>query len=194
MACPTTQNIIRKAKTVQSKELGEGNARIRYAKLYLSSLTDNETSALPSSPNSDLLHFNAFVSTSNNKICSAYSIFDCSDSHRYVDTICTKSLGLKCRLCGRMRVSVAGEEKAEEDRWQVWLKASVRGITSNGIDISGWYTIFDLQGIYDLFMGKDWMAANLHIIDHKTNTLHMLKPDWTILQQGSHLPSTTITT
>jgi len=191
---PTTQNIIRKAKTVQRKQLGEGNARVRHAKLYLSSLTDNETSAPPSSPNSDLLRFNASVSTSNNKIHSVYSMFDCGASHRYLDTAYANSLGLKSRLCGRMRVSIAGEEKAEEDRWQVWLKASVRGVTGNRVDISGWYTIFDLGGIYDLIVGKDWMAANLHIIDHKSNTLHMLEPDWSDLQQGSRLPSTIVTT
>jgi len=97
---PTTQNIIRKAKTVQRKELGEGNARVRHAKLYLSSLTDNETSAPPSSPNSDLLHFNTSVSTSNNKIRSAYSLFDCGASNRYVDTAYANSVGFKRRLAG----------------------------------------------------------------------------------------------
>jgi len=178
---PTTQNIIGQAKTVQRKELGEGNARVWHAKLYLSSLTDNETSASPSSPNSDLLRFNASVSTCNNKIRAAYSLFDCGASHPYVDTAYANSLGLKRRLCGCMRVSVAGEEKAEEDRWQVWLKVSVRGVTGNRVNISGWYTIFDLGGIYDLIVGKDWMAANLHIIDHKTNTLHMLEPTWSDL-------------
>jgi hypothetical protein len=92
-----------------------------------------------------------------------------------------------------MRVSVAGEDNAEEDTWQVWLKASVSGVTGKRVDISRWYTIFDLGGIYDLIVGKDWMAANLHIIDHKTNTLHMLEPDWPDLQQGSRLPSTIVT-
>jgi len=48
---PTTQNNIGKAKQVQSKELGEGNARKRHAKLYLSRLTDKETSAPPGSLN-----------------------------------------------------------------------------------------------------------------------------------------------
>jgi hypothetical protein len=115
----TTQNIIGKAKTVQRKELGEGNARVRHANLYLSSLTDNETSAPPSSPNSDLLHYNTSVSTSNNKIHSVYSLLDCGASHRYVDTAYANALGLKRRLCGRMRVSVAGEQKVEKDRWQV---------------------------------------------------------------------------
>jgi hypothetical protein len=191
---PTTQNDIGKENTVQRKELEGGNARVRHAKLYLGSLTHNETSAPPSSPNSDLLRFNACVSTSNNKIRSAYSLVDCGTSHRYVDTAYRNLLGFKRRLCGRMRVSVAGEEKAEEDRWQVWLKASVRGVTGNRVDISGWYSIFDLGGIYDLIVGKDWMAANLHIIDHKTNTLHMLEPDWSDLQQGSRLPLTMVTT
>ena len=191
---PTTQNIIGKAKMVQCKELGEGNARIQHAKLYLSSLTDNETSAPPSSTNSDLLRFDASISTSNNTIRSAYSLFDCGASHGYVNTAYANSLGLKHRLCRRMRVSVAGEEKVEEDRWQVWLKVSVGVVTGNRVNISGWYTIFDLGGIYDLIVGKDWMASNLHIIDHKTNTLHMLEPDWTDLQQCSRLPSTIVTT
>jgi hypothetical protein len=92
-----------------------------------------------------------------------------------------------------MGVSVAGEEKAEEDRWQVWLKALVRGVTGNCVDISRRYTIFDLGGIYDLIVGNDLMAANLHIINQKTNTLHMLEPDWSDLQQGSRLPSTIVT-
>jgi hypothetical protein len=71
---PTTQNIIGTVETVQSKELGGcKEEHIRHAKLYLSSLIHNETSAPPSSPNSDLLRFNASVSTSNNKIHSAYS-------------------------------------------------------------------------------------------------------------------------
>ena len=155
MGRPTTRNIIGKAKTVQCKKLGEGNARIQHAKLYLSSLTDNETSAPRSSPNSDLLRFNASVSTSNNTIRSAYSLFDCGASHGYVHTAYANSLGLKHRLCGRMRVSVAGEEEAEEDRWQVWLKVSVRVVTGNRVDISGWYTIFDLGAIYVLISGKD---------------------------------------
>ena len=194
MERPTTQNIIRKAKTVQGKESGESNTCIWHAKLYLSILTDTETSALPSLPNAELLRFNASVSTSNDKTRSSCSLFDCGASHHYLDTAYANSLGLKHRLYGHMRVSVAGEEKVEEDRWQVWLKVAVRGVTGNRINISRWYTIFDLGGIYNLIVGKDWMAAYLHIINHKTNTLHMLEPNWTDLQQGSHLPSTIITT
>ena len=57
----TTQNIIGNAKMVQRKALGEANARIWHAKLYLSSLTDNETSAPSRWPNSNLLRFDASV-------------------------------------------------------------------------------------------------------------------------------------
>jgi hypothetical protein len=52
-----------------------------------------------------------------------------------------------------MGVSVAGEEQAEEDRWHVLLKASVRGVSGNSVYISGWYMILDLGGIYDLIVG-----------------------------------------
>jgi hypothetical protein len=152
---PTTQNIIGKVKPVQLKELGEGNARVPHAKLYLRSLTDNETSAPPSSPHSDLLRFNASVSTSNNKIRSAYSLFGCGASRCDVDNVYANSLGLKCQLCGRMRVSVTGQEKPEKDRLQAWLMASVRGVTGNCVDISGLYTNFDLGAIYDLIKGND---------------------------------------
>jgi hypothetical protein len=125
-----------------------------------------------------LLNCNASVSTSNNEIGSAYSLFDWGTSHGYVNTAYANALGLKRQLCGRMRVSVAGEEKVEEDRCQVWLKAWVRGINCNHVDISGWYAIFQLGGSCDQIVGKDRMAANLHIIDHKTNTGHMVEPDW----------------
>ena len=54
--------------------------------------------------------------------------------------------------------------------------------------------IFHLGGIYDLIVGKEWMAANLHIIDHKTNTVQMLESDGADVQQGSRLPSTIVTT
>jgi hypothetical protein len=38
------------------------------------------------------------------------------------------------------------------------------------------------------------MAANLDIVDDKTNTVHMLEPNWTDLQQGFHYPSTIVMT
>jgi hypothetical protein len=93
-----------------------------------------------------------------------------------------------------MRVSLTAKEKTEEDRLQVWLKESVRGVTGNYIHTSGWSRIFDLGGIYDQIVGKHWMAANLQIIDHKTNTLYMLEPDWSDMQAGSRLLSTIVTT
>jgi hypothetical protein len=65
-----------------------------------------------------------------------------------------------------MGVSVTGEEKTEEDTWQVWLNASTRGVAGNRVDIADWYTVFNLGGIHDLIVGEDWMAVNLHLIDH----------------------------
>ena len=150
-----TQNMIGKAKMVQHKELGEGNACIQHAILYLSRVTDNEISAPPSSPNCNLLCFNAFVSTSNNKSRAEFCLFDCGTSYRYMDTAYANSLGLKRQLYGCMRVSVAGEENAEENRWEVWLKQSVRGVTGNHVIISRLYMIFDLGGMYDLIVGID---------------------------------------
>jgi hypothetical protein len=94
--CPTTRNIIGKLKMVQHKELGDGNRHIRHGKLYLSSLIDNETSAPPSSPNSDLLCFNASISTSINRIHYVYSWFDCGATHRDVDTAYVNAVALKC--------------------------------------------------------------------------------------------------
>lgn len=115
MERPTTQNLIGKAKTVKSKELGASNPRIRHAELYLSRLADNETSATPGSPNSDFLRFNPSISTSNNELCSAYSLLDCGTSHSNVETTYGNPFGLKRRLCRQMTLSVAGEEKVEDD-------------------------------------------------------------------------------
>jgi hypothetical protein len=52
----------------------------------------------------------------------------------------------------------------------------------------------DLEGLYNLIVGQYWMAAKLCSIHHKTNTLHMLEPDWTDVQQGSHHLLTIVTT
>jgi len=117
---PTTQNIIGKAKTVQSEEWGEGKEpHIQHVKLYLSSLTDNETSAPPDSPNSDIQQYNCSVSTSSNQICTQYSWFDSGASHCSPNTAYNNSLRLKHPLCEHMWICVAGEGIAEEDNWQV---------------------------------------------------------------------------
>jgi hypothetical protein len=112
---PTTQNLIGKAKTLQRKKLGEGNAPIWLEILYLSSVIDNETSAPPSWPNCDLLHVNSSVSTSNNNHFSAYSVFDCGASNHYMDTANANPFILKHRRYRCMTASGAGDVKAEED-------------------------------------------------------------------------------
>jgi len=80
------------------------------------------------------------------------------------------------------------------DNWQVWLNASMKGVTGNCVDISGWSTTCIMVGTCDLIEDNNWMATNLHIINQKTNTLHMLEPDRTDLQQGSNLLSPTVMT
>jgi len=128
----------------------------------------------------------------DDNIRSAYNWFDCGTSHCSVDTAYANCMGFKDPLCRRLRVHIAGDEIAEVDCRQSCLNASIRWVTSNHVNIPGWYTIFDLGDIYDLIVAKDWMAANLHIIDHKTSILHLLVPDWTNWQQGAHRLSTTI--
>jgi hypothetical protein len=70
----TTQNIIEKAKTVQSKKWGvDKEEYCQYANFFLSTLTDNEISAPPDLLTSNLQHFNSSVSSSNNGIGTQYS-------------------------------------------------------------------------------------------------------------------------
>jgi hypothetical protein len=131
---------------------------------------------------SDLLRFKGKVDTANGKTRSSYNLIDNGASHCYIDEKFARQLGLKARLCGRMKVTTAGQEGEEQERWQVYLRnATIRGEKGNTIDVSGWYTIYDLKGCYDLIIGKSWMAKNPHLIDYQTNTLHMLEADWSSL-------------
>jgi hypothetical protein len=57
---------------------------------------------------------------------------------------------------------------------QVYISAAMKGITRNKFPISGWLTLFNLRGAYDLIIGKDWMSSNTHMINHSTNILHLL--------------------
>jgi len=162
-------------------------------KLYLSRLTDNETSAPPSPTNSKFLGFTASIYLSNGKICFLYSWFQCGALHCYMNTAYTIFLDCKCQLCRCMKVSGAGDKKVEVDGWHHWPNALVRGININRVDISGWYMIVVFGGIGNLFVRTAWMAANRDIISRKTNTLYLQMPNWTDLQYSFHLPSTIIT-
>jgi hypothetical protein len=134
---------------------------------------------------SDLLRFKGKVETVNGKTPSSYNLFDNGASHCYIDRKYVQRLGLKPRRCGRMKVTTAGKDVEEQEWWQVYLRnATVRGDKGNTINVDGWYTIFDLKGCYDLIIGKNWMAKNLHLIDYHTNTLHMLEAHWSNLGKG----------
>jgi hypothetical protein len=151
------------------------------AHLYLTKVNTIDSTEVES----DLLRFKGKVETVNGKTRSTYNLVDNGASHCYIDPKCVQRLGLKPRRCGRMKVTTAGKEGEEQERWQVYLKnATMRGEKGNTINVDGWYTIFDLKGCYDLIIGKNWMAKNPHLIDYQTNTLHMLEADWSTLSKG----------
>jgi hypothetical protein len=60
----------------------------------------------------------------------------------------------------------------------------MEAIKGNSIVINRWYTVYDLRGSYDLIVGKKWMVANPHIIDHCNNTLRLLGEGWSLLGDG----------
>jgi hypothetical protein len=153
----------------------------RAAHLYLTKINTVDSADVES----DLLRFKGKVETVNGKTRSSYNLLDNGASHCYIDPKFVQKLGLKPRRCGRMKVTTAGKEGEEQERWQVYLRnATMRGEKGNTINVDGWYTIFDLKGCYDLIIGKNWMAKNPHLIDYQTNTLHMLEADWSTLGKG----------
>jgi transposase InsO family protein len=156
--------------------------------LYLSNLKANNDT------NSDLLRFFAKVQTSNHKTRSAYTLMDTAASSRYVDETYAKSLGLPFRYCGVMEIVTAGVKHPPQPRYQVWIDATIRGITGNSVSVAGWYVVYDLQGAYDLIVGKDWHAKNPHLVD-ADNRLHLLEPDWTRLSSDgcpAFIPTTSL--
>ena len=132
---------------------------------------------------SDLLRFYAKVQTSRSKTRSAYALMDPGASHCYIDTSFAKQLGLPFRHAGRMSIITAGTKHPPENRYQVWLNGRIRGIAGNYADITGWYTVFDLKGAYDIIVGKNWHSKTRHLVD-SNNVLHLLDADWSLLTDG----------
>jgi len=150
------------------------------AKLHLTDLNvvkDNDNRK------SDLLRFYAKVETSRSKTRSAHTLMDPGASHCYIDTAYAKQLGLPFRHAGRMSIITAGTKHPPEDRYQVWLKGRIRGITGNHIDISGLFTVFDLKAAYDIIVGKNWHSKTRYLVD-SDNVLHLLDADWLLLTDG----------
>jgi len=129
---------------------------------------------------SDLLRFFAKVQTSHSKTCSAYTLMDPGASHCYIDSAFARQLGLPLRHAGCMSIITAGTKHPPEDRYQVWLKGQIWGITGNYADVMGWYTVFDLKGAYDIIIGKNWHSKTHHLVD-TDNVLHLLDADWSLL-------------
>jgi len=137
--------------------------------------------------NSDLLRFYAKVQTSRSKTRSAYTLMDPGASHCYIDSNYAKQLGLPLRHAGRMSVITAGTKHPTTDRYQVWLEGRIRGISGNYATITGWYTLFDLRGAYDLIVGKNWHSVTRHLVD-SGNVLHLLDEKPTADGQPTFIP------
>jgi len=72
-----------------------------------------------------------------------------------------------------MSVITAGTKHPTSERYQVWLEGNIHGIAGNYAAITGWYTLFDLKGAYDLMVGKNWHSMTHHMVDSGT-VLHLL--------------------
>jgi len=150
------------------------------ARLYLTNLNVIRKNI---NDKSDLLCFYAKVQTSHSKTRSAYTLMDPGASHCYIDTTFGRQLSLPFRHAGRMTIVTAGTKHPPEDRYQVWLNGRIRGSTENYADVTGWYTVFDLKGTYDIIIGKNWHSRTHHLRD-SDNVLHLLDADWSLLTDG----------
>jgi len=150
---------------------------IEAVRLYLTNLNVKQKDI---NDKSDLLRFYAKVQTSHSKTSSAYTLMDPGASHCYIDTAFPKQLALPCRHAGHMSIVTAGTKHPPEDKYQVWLNGCIRGITGNYVDVTGWYTVFDLKGAYDIIIGKNWHSKTRHLLD-LGNVLHLLDADCLLL-------------
>jgi len=108
--------------------------------------------------------------------------------HCYIDSKYPRNLGLPVRPAGQMSVITAGTKHPPETRYQIWLNGRLRGATGNYVDITGWYTLFDLKGAYDLIVGKNWHSATPHLVD-SDNILHLLEKGCTSAGQPPLYPN-----
>jgi len=150
------------------------------ARLYLTNLNVIRKNI---NDTSDLLRFYAKVQTSRSKIRSAYTLMDPGASHCYIDTTFALQLGLPFRHAGLMTIATAGTKHPPEDRYQVWLNGRIRGSTGNYADVTGWYTVFDIKGTYDIIIGKNWHSRTYHLVD-SDSILHLLDADLSLLMDG----------
>ena len=140
------------------------------ATLYLTDLNGMKKNG---DENSDQLRFYAKVKTLRSKTRSAYTLMDPGASPCYIDSTYRKQLGLPLRHAGRMSVITACTKHPTSEIYQVWLEGNICGIAGNYTAITGWYTIFNLKGAYDLIVGKNWHSTTHHMVD-SGNVLHLL--------------------
>jgi len=132
---------------------------------------------------SDLLRFYAKVQTCHSKTRPAYTLMDPGASHCYIDTVFAKQLVLPFQHAGCISIVTARTKHPPDNRYQVWLNGRIRGVTGNYADVTGWYTVFDLKGAYNIIIGKNWHSKTCHLVD-SDNDLHLLDADWLLLTDG----------
>ena len=104
-------------------------------------------------------------------------LMDPGESHCYIYSTYAKQLGLPLRHAGCISVITAGTKHPTSVRYQVWLEGNIRGIAGNYAAITGWYTLFNLKGAYDLLVGKNWHSTTCHMVD-SGNVLHLLDEEY----------------
>ena len=117
---------------------------------------------------SNLLRFNLPIFSSRH---SAYVLYDCGASHKFVQNhflnmLRRKGLKIKTRRCGYIIVTTANSEK------RIPRFESLLELNMGGYIYKGWFIHFDLLR-YDIILGKDWMATTKHSVDHKENILYL---------------------
>ena len=116
----------------------------------------------------NLLRFNLPIFSSRH---SAYVLYDCGASHkfvqnRYLKRLREEGLKIRTRMRGYMVVTTANSEE-RIPQYESFLEFDIGGYT-----YKGWFIHFDLLR-YNIKLGKDWMATTGHSVDHKENILYL---------------------
>ena len=121
-----------------------------------------------STNDSNLLWFNfPVLSTSH----STYVLYDCGASHKFVHEGFIKrqkesNPQIKSRKRSFIKITTA-KSMDRLTRTESWLTLEM-----GGYKYSGWFIHYDLL-LYNLILGKDWMAMTPHHMDHRRNILYL---------------------
>jgi len=77
------------------------------------------------------------------------------------------------RQTERNTAAHTGPRQTERKTSAYATDGKIRGEAGNYAAITGWFTLFDLKGAYDLIVGKNWHSTTRHMVD-SNNVLHLL--------------------